>query len=266
VTRCQRYSSYTLSIFISIHAANTSLIPLFTRSVAASEKHLLLAREIYQTPLSEPLLVGLPVLAHVASGLGLRLLRRAQNLRKYGGATPGIHALRRPRDATATAAAGSTAGTWPPLSFISLSGYGFAVFYAAHVAMNRVLPLVVEGDSSNIGLAYVSHGFARHGLVASLAYGGLLATGCGHMAWGAAKWLGLSARAVPLWSWSSKSIGVVNQRARKRGRRIWMGIHAAAVALAMLWAAGGLGVVARGGLTPGWIGDLYDGLYSKVWL
>jgi hypothetical protein len=262
---------------MSIHLANTSLIPLFTRSVAASEKHLLLAREIYQTPVSEPLLIGLPVLAHVASGVGLRLLRRSQNLRKYGGATPGMHAVDRSRHGTgASAVSVSTVRIWPPLSYISASGYGFAVFFAAHLVMNRVLPLAVEGDSSNIGLAYVSHGFARHAVVASIAYTGLLAVGCGHMVWGAAKWLGLSSQAA----WGSGGNGsgsnglshsgthghVVDRRARRRRRRMWLGIHATAVALTSLWSAGGLGVVARGGLTPGWIGDVYDGLYSEVWL
>ena len=264
VTKCQRYSSYTLTIFTSIHLANTSLIPLFTRSVAASEKHLLLAREIYQTPLSEPLLIGLPVLVHVASGVGLRLLRRAQNLRKYGGATPGMHALhRRSRHAGSST---PSVRIWPALSYISASGYGFAVFFAAHLVMNRVLPLACEGDSSNIGLAYVSHGFARHAVVASVAYAGLLVAGCGHMVWGAAKWLGLSSQAVPIWASSSNGSGVVDKRVRRRGRRIWLGVHATAATLTLLWSAGGLGVVARGGPTPGWIGDIYDGLYSKVWL
>jgi len=40
-----------------------------------------------------------------------------------------------------------------------------------------------------------------------------------------------------------------------------VGVAAAATAL---WAAGGLGVVARGGETPGWMGKLYDGLYERI--
>ncbi|KAL5630179.1 hypothetical protein BROUX41_000051 [Berkeleyomyces rouxiae] len=82
LARVQRYSSYTFSIFTTIHIANTSLVPLLVRTVSASETYLLQARELYQTPLTEPLLVGLPIVAHVGSGVALRFLRRARNLRR----------------------------------------------------------------------------------------------------------------------------------------------------------------------------------------
>ena len=247
VSRVQRYSSITFSIFTSIHLANTSLIPLLTRSVPASETYLLQARELYQTPLSEPLLVAAPVIAHVTSGLALRLLRRAQNARWYANDAP---SLRRP-----------AVRIWPRVSWISVTGYGFAVFLAAHIALNRVVPLMVEGDSSDIGLAYVAHGFARHAAVSSLGYVGLLATGCGHMVWGAAKWLGI---APP--SPSRADAQFVDGRTQKARRRVWFGIHAVSVGFALVWAAGGLGVVARGGLSPGWVGKLYDGLFASVGL
>ncbi|PKS12382.1 hypothetical protein jhhlp_000586 [Lomentospora prolificans] len=245
LSRLQRYSSFTLSIFTSIHLANTSLIPLFTRSVPASETYLLQAREVYQTTLSEPLLIGIPVIAHVASGVALRFLRRSHNLRRY----------------TANAASEkcgpitSALRVWPRFSYISASGYVFTALFAAHVAMNRVLPLVVEGDSSNIGLAFVAHGFSRHFALSTVSYVGLLTVGCGHMVWGAAKWLGM----VPDTSeWSQRS----GTRVPKGRRRTWFGIHATSAAFSLLWAVGGLGVVARGGLTPGWIGTLYDDLYA----
>ncbi|EAQ90090.1 hypothetical protein CHGG_06709 [Chaetomium globosum CBS 148.51] len=91
LTRIQRYSSYTFTLFSALHLATTSIIPLAARSVPASESYLLLAREIYQTPLSEPLLVVLPVLAHVGSGAAVRLLRRSHNRTpayQRGGSTP----------------------------------------------------------------------------------------------------------------------------------------------------------------------------------
>jgi hypothetical protein len=269
VTRIQKYSSLMFSVFASIHLANTSLIPLIARSVPASESYLLLAREIYQTPLTEPLLVGLPILTHIASGVALRLLRRSQNLKRYGGATPGMYALHRSRTA-ATAGSGvsgasshstKTIRIWPPLSWISASGYVFAVAVWAHVGMNRVLPIKVDGDGANIGLGYVSHGFARHGLVAWIAYGTLIAVGCGHMVWGASKWLGVAPTTPSLKSLGSNA---EDNKTKKRRRRAWLGIHGIAVALAGLWAAGGLGVVARGGLTDGWVGKLYDNLYAKI--
>jgi Protein of unknown function (DUF1691) len=257
----------TFSIFAAIHLTNTSLIPLITRSIPASETYLIQAREIYQTPFTEPLLVGLPIVAHVASGLALRVIRRSQNLKRYGGSTPGTYALHRSRtvassDSSGIANPGSRIRTWPPLSYISVSGYVFTTFFCAHVGVNRALPLQVGGDSSNIGLGYVAHGFARHGILAWFAYSGLIVFGCGHMVWGLSKWFGI---APAISTWSSNNInGVVDKSTRKQWRRAWWTIHAVAVFAAGLWAAGGLGIVGRGGLTEGWIGNLYDELFSKL--
>ncbi|KAL2140331.1 hypothetical protein VTI28DRAFT_3975 [Corynascus sepedonium] len=263
LTRIQRYSSYTFGLFGALHLATTSLIPLAAQSVPASESYLLLAREIYQTPLSEPLLVALPILAHVGSGVALRLLRRSQNRRRYyGEKPPPPSSLFTLNTTTATQARQQYSG-WPALSTISLSGYAFAAVLAAHVWMNRGLPLAVEGDSANIGLAYVAHGFARHRVVSWLAYAVLLGAGCGHMVWGWAKWAGLAQGA----GWVlDRPTGnkTVDRAARKGRRRRLIAINAVAAAAAALWAAGGLGVVARGGETLGWVGKLYDGLYSTV--
>ncbi|KAK0725797.1 hypothetical protein B0H67DRAFT_532198 [Lasiosphaeris hirsuta] len=250
LTRVQRYSSYAFSVFASLHFATTSLIPLIARSVPASESYLLLAREIYQTPLSEPLLVGLPVLVHVGSGIVLRLLRRSGNIRRYYGGGGG-HPISTLRDG------------WPPFSYIAASGYGFAVSLAAHVFVNRGLPLAVERDSANIGLAYVAHGFVRHPVTSWVAYGALLGLGCGHMVWGWAKWFGFAQGAGwKLERWTGNA--TVDRQARKRRRRRLLLINAVAVAAAVGWAAGGLGVVARGGETLGWVGKLYDGLYAEI--
>ncbi|KAJ2892122.1 putative dimethylguanosine trna methyltransferase protein [Zalerion maritima] len=257
LTRIQKYSTYTITAFASLHFATTSLIPLLNNSVAASESPLLLAREIYQTPTTEPLLVGLPVVAHVASGLAIRFIRRSQNLKRYGStATPGLWAQHAKKM--------SESGTiyiyriWPHVSYISISGYAFSVFFGAHVIMNRLLPILVEGNSSSTGLAFVAHGFAKHGVLPWIAYSGLLVVGCGHMVWGWSKWLGIAP------SMSSTKTTVVDKPTRKRRRRIWWGIHAASLASAGLWAAGGLGIVARGGISEGWIGRLYDDMYAKV--
>lgn len=256
----QRYSSYAISIFTSLHLVTVSLIPAATRSVAGSESYLLMAREIYQTPKTEPLLVGLPVLAHVGSGIALRLLRRRQNLERYG--TPGARhsALCRPhKDASSR----ERASAWPRLTYISLSGYALTVFYSAHVVVNRILPLVAEGDSSVVGLAYVAHSFARHPAVAWLAFSGLVATGCGHMVWGTAKWLGL-APSTRGWRLGRRGRGRVGEGAGRRPGTSWIRLHAATLVLGALWAVGGLAVVARGGAADGWLGDVYDGLLARL--
>ncbi|GAB1312468.1 hypothetical protein MFIFM68171_02678 [Madurella fahalii] len=255
LTRIQRYSSYTFTLFASLHLATTSIIPLVAQSVPASESYLLLAREIYQTPLSEPLLVGLPIVAHVGAGVALRLLRRGQNLRRYyydGGEKTEAEAP------TPTLRQG-----WPAFSWVSASGYVLTGAVAAHVWVNRGLPLLVEGDSANIGLAYVAHGFARHPASSWLAYAVLLAAGCGHAVWGWAKWLGSAQGAG--WALDRHTGNAAVDRAnRKRRRRRLLAINAVSAVAVVVWAAGGLGVVARGGETLGWVGKLYDGLYEKV--
>ena len=121
--------------------------------------------------------------------------------------------------------------------------------------MNRVLPLVVDGDSSNIGLAYVAHGFARHAPSAYVAYALLLSVGAGHMVWGMARWFSLA----PPANWKKITF---DKPTRRRRRRAWWAINATAVSLAAVWAAGGLGVVARAGPAQGWLATVYDSIYE----
>ncbi|KAL8383672.1 hypothetical protein RB595_010734 [Gaeumannomyces hyphopodioides] len=270
LTRVQRWSSYTFTIFASVHLATTSLVPLLTRSVAASESYLLLSREIYQTRLSEPLLVAVPLAAHVAAGLALRLVRRSQNLQRYGGATPA--ALLPQRHASAGKQhrhhhhhQPPRYSPWPTVSTTALAGYGACAAVLAHAGVNRVLPLLAEGDSADVGLAFVAHGFARHPAVSWAAYAALVGLTTGHAVWGWARWLGVGQAA----SWTGTVVShseLVDGRVRKRRRRSWLLINTLAASAGLLWAAGGLGVVAKGGPTPGWVGDLYDGLFQRVYL
>lgn len=225
------------------------MIPLLIRNVPSSESYLLLAREIYQTPLSEPLLVAIPAVVHVASGIALRLLRRKQNVRRYGHAPGAVLPLHRGDNR-------SQQSIWPPMSWISVSGYVFAASMGLHAFVNRVLPLMVEGDSANIGLAYVSHGFARHPMVAWSTYAVMLVGGCGHMIWGWARWLGLASKAG-VWTIGTREV-------RSRERRTWLAINGLVVAVTGVWAAGGLGVVARGGEALGWVAKVYDGLFDRI--
>ncbi|KAI1199796.1 hypothetical protein F5X97DRAFT_295441 [Nemania serpens] len=256
LTRIQRYSSYTFTFFAGLHFANTSLIPLIYRSVPYSEPFLLMTRELYQTRLTEPLLVGLPVLAHVVSGFTIRLLRRSQNKKRYhGDGHPGFWDRARSKNSLPSPKSHASPRIWPVFSNIAASGYTFAVLLTSHVAMNRVLPLVVDGDSSNIGLAYVAHGFARHAPSAYVTYAVLLSVGAGHMVWGMARWLDLA----PPANWKKITF---DKPTRSRRRRAWWAINATAVSLTLLWAAGGLGVVARAGATQGWLGSVYDRIYE----
>ncbi|KAH8642975.1 hypothetical protein IG631_00438 [Alternaria alternata] len=236
--RIQKYSSYTFTAFAALHITNVSIIPLATRSVLESNRYLLLTRPYYQSALTEPLLVGLPLVAHVTSGIALRLWRRRQALKKYGAET---------RTDKRTI-------PWPQLSGTSALGYALVPFASFHVWTTRILPLYAHGDSSLINLQYISHGFALHPAVSFTGFTALVGIGVWHFVWGAAKWLG----------WAPSQVKMTEEdRALVRKRR-WYTINGISAALTALWLAGGLGVVGRDGKMVGWVGKEYDELYKYL--
>ncbi|KAK4971221.1 hypothetical protein LTR28_013432 [Elasticomyces elasticus] len=234
LTRVQKYSSYTFTIFAAFHITNTSIIPLITQSVPASEPYILLTRPYYQSPLAEPMIVIIPLIAHIASGVALRLYRRKQNLDRNGAET------RRDRRLVA----------WPKVSGISKLGYLLLPLALGHAYTTRILP----PDQSSINLSYISHAFAKHAAVAYAGFSALISVAVLHSVWGWAKWLG----------WTQEHVthgGVDGQRSRKRR---WYAINSVSALVAGLWLAGGLGVVGRGGETGGWIGREYDELLRSI--
>ncbi|KAI9793454.1 MAG: hypothetical protein M1835_007253 [Candelina submexicana] len=238
LTRFQKYSSYTFTLFLAFHITNTSLLPLSTPSLPTASTYLLLTRPYYQSPLAEPLLIIAPLTLHITSGILLRLYRRRALTKRYGADT---HALRR-------------GVAWPKVSGTSALGYILVPLVVGHAFVNRVLPLWVEGGSSGIGLEYVAHGFARSPKIAFVGYTVLVGTAAWHSVWGWAKWLGLNPESV-------MEQGVEGRLTRKRR---WYGVNAVSALLAGLWMAGGLGVVGRGGEMKGWVGKGYDELYRKI--
>jgi hypothetical protein len=236
VIRAQKYSSYVFTIYATLHITNTSIIPLITRSLPASEPYLLLTRPYYQSFPLEPLLITLPITTHILSGLALRIHRRNGNLKRYGASNLPISSRLEKR-----------LKVWPSVSWSSASGYVLAPLVLGHAFINRILPWIYEGGSSGVGLGFVAHGFARHPVLAWTGYVALVVTASGHFVWGAARWNG----------WVEGGTG-------KKAKRRWWVINGASLALAGLWMAGGLGVVARGGASDGWIGKSYDTLFSKV--
>lgn len=238
LSRIQRYSSYTFSIFAAFHITNTALIPLLTRSVPASEPYLLLTRPYYQSPLLEPLLIGIPLVAHIGSGFALRLFRRRQETEMYGAES---YSQRRTM-------------SWPPVSGISKLGYLLIPLVAGHAFINRGIPLKEHGGSSSIGLSYVSHGFARFPVLSTLGYSALLGVGVWHVVWGWAKYLSLT----PGYVSTSGEMGKAQRRRR------WWAVNAVAAVVAGMWMTGGMGVVGRAGATTGWVGREYDELYRSI--
>ncbi len=222
-----------------MHVANNSIIPLLTRSVPASEPYLLLTRPYYQSALTEPLVVVLPLFAHILSGVALRAYRRVQLARRYGADS---------RDDRRRLA-------WPKLSGTSLLGYVLTPFVLGHAFVNRVLPLWVDGSSAGIGLSYVSHGFAKDPATSFVGYTVLIAVASTHLVWGWAKWLGYTP------DQTTDPFGANRVRSRKRR---WYVINGLSALLAGLWLAGGLGIVGRAGEVGGWVGRSYDELYRRI--
>jgi succinate dehydrogenase/fumarate reductase cytochrome b subunit len=236
----QKYSTVPPSLYLILHYTNTSLIPLLTRSVPASESYLLLTRPYYQSFPLEPLLLAAPIATHVLSGIALRIYHRRQSVLRHAGQGASYTERR--------------SIPWPKLSVQSMLGYMLWPLLAGHVFVNRILPLEVEGGSSGVGLGYVSHGFAKHPVIANLGYAALIGVGSWHVVGGVAKWLKLSKEFVT-------EGGDYGQR--KRRKRGWV-VNVVAGVVAGMWMLGGLGVVGRGGLGSGWEAKNWDLLYSRV--
>ncbi|KAK3203269.1 hypothetical protein GRF29_112g777340 [Pseudopithomyces chartarum] len=238
VTRVQRYSSYAFTVFASLHAANTAIIPLLTRSVPESNRYLLLTRPYYQSSLAEPLLVALPLVAHIASGIALRFYRRHQALKRYGAETQ--------RDRKTI--------PWPALSSTSALGYALVPLAGFHVWTTRILPPYMHGDNSMISLSYISHGFASHPLVSFGGFVALVGVGTWHFVGGWAKWLALS----------PSQVSPTEPRRHLTSKTRWYAINGTSALLTLVWLAGALGIVGRGGKTGGWIGREFDELYNAM--
>lgn len=238
VTRVQKYSSYAFAIFTAFHVANTSLIPLAVRSVPEANRYLLLTRPYYQSTLAEPLVVALPLIAHVTSGLALRFYRRRQALQRYGAETR----------------TDKRSIPWPALTGTSLLGYTLLPLASFHVWTTRILPMYMHGDSSLISLSYISHGFATHPFVSFAGFTALVATAVCHFAWGLAHWKG----------WKPSQVSAHSEHTDLDKKRRWYVINGLAATVTGLWLAGGLGVVGKAGKTVGWIGKEFDELYAYI--
>jgi hypothetical protein len=80
------------------------------------------------------------------------------------------------------------------------------------------LPWIYEGGSSGVGLGFVSHGFAKHPVVAWTGYVTVIGVAAGHFVWGVARWNG----------W----IPIGND---KKAKRRWWVINGLSAGLAALW-------------------------------
>lgn len=251
----QRYSTYPPSMFIALHAANTSIIPLIMRSVPASEKYLLLTRPTYQAPSLEHFVLTVPIIAHIASGIALRSMRARRRAKLYGAETRMQRYLIR---------------SWPMPSLQARLGYALVPLLGTHIAVNRLIPLTVDGGSSGVGLGYVAHGFARSPIFWNIFYTLFVAVSVWHVVGGWANWMGhrvTTARTERGRGRGSQGgiLGVMESKDEARRRRTirWI-VHGIAALGTAIWLAGGLGIVARGGRGLGWEATSWDNLYRQV--
>lgn len=242
LSRIQKYSTYAFTAFGLAHITNTSIIPLITQSVPASEPYLLLTRPYYQGIPFEPLLIAVPLWAHVVSGLAMRIYRRNLNAKRYGDSdTRGAKSFFNTR-------------FWPAVSGISKLGFNLTPLLAGHIFIQRAIPDQFPGGSSNINLSYVSHAFARHPAVTFVGFAALLVVGCFHITWGWAKWLG----------WTPDQVTNMGPERGLIRKRRWYTINGLAAGVTALWMAGSFGVVARGGAASGWLAKQYDEMFRKI--
>ena len=242
LTRIQKYSSWVFTAFAAAHITNTSLIPLITRNVPASESYLLLTRPYYQGIPAEPLLIVVPMWTHIISGVALRFYRRNQNARRFGEISSSENNKN------------FFVKFWPSVSGVSKLGFTFVPLLLGHMFINRAIPNQFPGGPSNINLSYVSHAFAKHPAISYAGFAALLSTGCFHITWGWAKWLGYTPDQVT-------EMGAERQLVRKRR---WYIVNALAATVTVLWMAGSFGVLAHGGEAPGWVGRMYDDMYRMI--
>lgn len=242
LSRIQKYSSYAFTAFGLAHITNTSIIPLVTRSVPESERYLLLTRPYYQGIPAEPLLVIVPLWAHVISGIVLRIVRRNLNAKRYGDPT------------SKTKPSFFSSWFWPKVSGISKLGFQFVPLLLGHIVINRGIPNQMAGGQSNVNLSYVSHAFAKHPAISFAGFGALVTVGMFHITWGWSKWLGFT---------PDQMTELGPERQFRKNRR-WYIINGLAVGLTGLWMSGVFGVIGRGGTAPGYVGKMYDDMYSRI--
>jgi hypothetical protein len=245
VMRTQRYSTYAFSAFVAMHLTNTSIIPLITQSVAKSESYLLLTRPYYQNRPFEPLLIGIPLVVHIASGLGLRLIRRRSAGKRFASSADKLSLSERKK-------------LWPPVSVISATGFASIFLVQGHAIINRAVPLWTEGSSANVGLEYVAHGISKHPVLARVGFAALVWTAVFHMTWGWAKWLGWTPQQV------TSAVVKEGQSVEAVKNRRWYTINGVMIGTVALWMAGAMGVVGRNGPAVGWVAAVYDGMYENI--
>jgi hypothetical protein len=167
VQKVQRYSSYSFSGFLGLHAASMVIAPLI--SIPVADSTMSFSNAIYQAPAIEPILVYGSLTAHIISGMILRGHKIYLSKKHYD--------------------------RWKvSLSPVAVSGYVLFPLVVGHLAFARLAPQYILGDSSLVNLQYVAHIFHKHRLIGWTAFIPLIFLTFHHTIWGWKKWLLLYGR------------------------------------------------------------------------
>lgn len=255
VSALQKYSTYPPTLFLVLHFTNTSLIPLVTRSVSDSDTYLLLTRPIYQAPALEHLVLTIPSLVHVASGIALRSIRSSRRARLYGVETRSQRSL---------------LSFWPRVSVQAQLGYALVPLLGFHVLVNRVAPVIYDGGSSGVGIGYVAHAFNRNPAFWNVYYLVFVAVGVWHIIGGWAAWMGWRVTTVRRERKQNKGSlerpfnQPENEQRCKRQRTMRWTVNGLAAVGASVWAAGALGVIGRSESGSGWEVNGWNEIYNRM--
>ncbi|GMF59153.1 unnamed protein product [[Candida] boidinii] len=178
LAKIQQGSAYLFTGFVSLHLASVVVTPALT-DIDTAENVLTAVREVYQSPNTEWILVWGSMFAHVISGFVIRMIRNYNTRKNYGSkkykkkdskytpTTTDEEKIEKDEDrglgglfsVLGFSSRKSYFAEKTGLSPLALSGYILFPMVLMHAFSIRVLPLIIQGDSSNIDFGFISHLF-----------------------------------------------------------------------------------------------------------
>lgn len=207
----QKYSSYIFSSFFLVHGFNVLVAPAIDLQLA--EEVMMMAREIYQQQHFESIAIYGSLAVHVASGLLIRIIKyltrpakpkhkKSQNnkvnLQKSIKLNSRTNEYEINDDSTGLGGWFSifnfglrrSLTTKLGLTPLQFSGYVLLPVLTYHILGERIMPLMVDGDSSLVSLKFVSHVLnVKNKYVVYPGFAVLIYVGLYHVIGGWLKWL-----------------------------------------------------------------------------
>lgn len=169
LSRAQKYSAYGFSVFLGIHACLVIIAPaLPLDSGSFASQTFSLARAVYlDIPGFEPIMIYGSLAIHLASGILGRFWRAYRGYSKPR--TPRADVVIRDGSRLDVGLGGvlsvfglgyrtASITRWVPgLLPLAFSGYVLIPLIAAHMRKFKFLPMMIDGDLSNVALEYVAY-------------------------------------------------------------------------------------------------------------